>query len=96
MPNGSLKDALANGNINLPISKRMKIAHEIAKGMLYLDSVDNYDIRKHDSLKSNNILIGRDWEIKISDYGQSNIKDLARTMTSIGSVAWTGTFFLFL
>ncbi len=31
-------------------------------------------------------------EIKISDYGQDNIKDLARTMTSVGTVAWTGIY----
>lgn len=92
MANGNLKDRLADPNTPLPLPKRIRIAYEIAKGMAFIDGLRNEDMRKHDSLKSNNILIGRDWEIKIADYGQSNIKDLARTMTSIGSVAWTGTF----
>ena len=42
-------------------------------------------------VQSNNILITRNLDVKITDFGQTNIKDLARTMTSISSVAWTGT-----
>lgn len=91
MPRGNLKAALADASIPLPLPKKMKIAMEIAQGMNYLSHLPDPDMNKHDNLKSNNIMIGKDWEVKICDYGQSNLKDLARTMTSIGSVAWTGT-----
>eukprot|EP00026_Physarum_polycephalum_P001822 Phypoly_transcript_01825.p1 GENE.Phypoly_transcript_01825~~Phypoly_transcript_01825.p1 ORF type:complete len:934 (+),score=138.65 Phypoly_transcript_01825:235-3036(+) len=89
MPRGNLKELLADTSINLPMSKRMKIAHDIACGMSYLTNVPYEEMNKHDNLKSYNILLGKDWEAKIADYGQSNLKELARTMTSVGSVAWT-------
>lgn len=38
----------------------------------------------------------KEWEVKVADYGQSNVKDLARTMTSVSNVAWTGNCFLLL
>eukprot|EP00026_Physarum_polycephalum_P016921 Phypoly_transcript_17970.p1 GENE.Phypoly_transcript_17970~~Phypoly_transcript_17970.p1 ORF type:complete len:237 (+),score=52.78 Phypoly_transcript_17970:77-712(+) len=89
MPYGNLKDKLAESG-SLPLPMRIQIAIDIANGMKFLDSChDNLALRKHDSLKSNNIMIGKDWEVKITDYGQTSIKDLARTMTSIGSIAWT-------
>lgn len=45
------------------------------------------------NLKSTNILVNPDtYEVKISDYGQGDLKDLGRTMTSIGTVAWTGNY----
>lgn len=58
--------------------------------MAYLTALPDTYMNTHDNLKSNNILIGRDWEVKITDYGHSNIRELARTMTSVGNVAWTG------
>jgi serine/threonine protein kinase len=92
MPNGNLRDKLADTSLPLSLPKRIKIALDIATGLKYLDGCHDYEkIRKHESLKSNNIMIGRDWEIKIADYGQGHIKDLARTMTAIGNIAWTGT-----
>lgn len=89
MHRGNLKAMLADSSIQLPMSRRVRIAQEIANGMAFLTGLSEPDMQKHDNLKSNNILIGKDWEVKVSDYGQSNIKDLARTMTSVGSVAWT-------
>lgn len=50
-------------------------------------------MRIHEDLKSNNILLDKDWVAKVADYGQNSIKDLARTVTSVGNVAWTGNNF---
>lgn len=90
MPRGNLKALLADTNVVLSLSKRVKMAHDIACGMSHLTNLADPDMQKHDNLKSNNILVGKDWEVKVADYGQSNLKELARTMTSVGSVAWTG------
>jgi serine/threonine protein kinase len=53
-------------------------------------------INTHGNLKSGNVLVNLDrCEVKLTDYGQGSLKDLARTMTSIGTVAWTGKFLFF-
>lgn len=93
MSKGNLKALLADNNVTLSLKHRIKIALDIANGMSYLSNHADHDIRNHNNLKSNNIMVGKEWEIKIADYGHSNLKELARTMTSIGSVAWTGNEF---
>jgi serine/threonine protein kinase/ABC-type branched-subunit amino acid transport system substrate-binding protein len=88
-PKGNLKALLQDPNLQLSFSKKVKIALGIAKGMSYLTTLADPSMQMHDNLKSNNVLIGRDWDVKIADYGHSNIRELARTMTSVGNVAWT-------
>jgi serine/threonine protein kinase len=59
--------------------------------MEFLSTNENSWVSIHGTLKSANILVVRErMEVKICDYGQSNLKDLARTMTSVGTIAWTG------
>lgn len=90
MAKGNLKALLADNFVTLTLNHKIKIALDIANGMAHLTSHSDPDIRMHNNLKSNNILVGKEWEVKIADYGHSNLKELARTMTSVGSVAWTG------
>jgi len=46
------------------------------------------------NLKSGNIFVNLErGETKVTDFGQGSLKDLGRTMTSIGTVAWTGIDF---
>lgn len=52
MPRGNLKAVLADSSINLPLPKRVKIAHDIACGMSYLTNLPYEDMNKHDNLKS--------------------------------------------
>ncbi len=70
----------------------MSLAKQIAAGMAYLESqTEDPWLAVHGNLKSSNILVIRDtMEVKICDFGQGNLKELARTMTSVGTVAWTG------
>jgi hypothetical protein len=86
---GNLKLLLADTNIQLSLARKMKIALGIANGMAFLTSLPDSAMCKHDNLKSSNVLINREGEVKIADYGHSNIKEIARTMTSVGNVAWT-------
>lgn len=62
----------------------------LARGMAFLTSLPDLNMQIHDNLKSNNVLIGKDWDVKVADYGHNNIRELARTMTSVGNIAWTG------
>ena len=75
----------------------MKIMRQIASGMDYLANQSNYPwLAMHGNLKSNNVLVNSTTlDVKVCDYGQGNLKDLARTMTSVGTVAWTGKVYFF-
>jgi serine/threonine protein kinase len=71
---------------------QVKIVKQIAEAMEFLSNQrDNDWLAINGNLKSANVLVSRDtMEVKVGDYGQGNLKDLARTMTSVGTVAWTG------
>jgi serine/threonine protein kinase len=86
---GNLKHLLADSSTQLTLSRKVKLALGLAQGMAYLTSLPDAALSKHDNLKSGNVLIGKDGEVKVADYGHSNIKEIARTMTSVGNVAWT-------
>eukprot|EP00026_Physarum_polycephalum_P009468 Phypoly_transcript_09593.p1 GENE.Phypoly_transcript_09593~~Phypoly_transcript_09593.p1 ORF type:complete len:371 (+),score=47.50 Phypoly_transcript_09593:197-1309(+) len=86
---GNLRELLSEEGIPIALSRRVKMAQEIAAGMTYLSMYPDLGVRIHDNFKSHNIMVTRDWTIKISDFGQSSIKDLCRTMTSVTNVAWT-------
>jgi len=56
--------------------------------MNYLSSVADEDICKHRNLKSSNCLVGKNWEVKVSDYGLHKLKDAMQTVTAVGNVSW--------
>jgi Protein tyrosine and serine/threonine kinase len=39
----------------------------IARGMAYLTALPDESMKVHDNLKSNNILIGNDFDVKVAD-----------------------------
>lgn len=86
---GNLRELLSDENIPITLSRRLKMAKEIAAGLTYLSCYPDVGVRIHDNFKSHNIMVTRDWTIKIADFGQSSVKDLCRTMTSVSNVAWT-------
>lgn len=89
VPKGNLRLLLNNTSVQLPLARKVKIALSLAQGMSYLTSLPDTAMQMHDNLKSNNVLVTKDWEVKVADYGHSNIRELARTMTSVGNIAWT-------
>eukprot|EP00026_Physarum_polycephalum_P007269 Phypoly_transcript_07327.p1 GENE.Phypoly_transcript_07327~~Phypoly_transcript_07327.p1 ORF type:complete len:535 (+),score=88.08 Phypoly_transcript_07327:138-1607(+) len=86
---GNLRALLSDPGTSITMAQSLKIARDIAAGMEFLSKHPDPEIRIHDNFKSHNVLLMKDWEVKITDYGQANIKDLARTMTSVSNVAWT-------
>jgi len=91
MPNSGLPALLSDTSVSLPFKSQVKIARQIAAGMDYITGQTDYPwLTMHGNLKSANVLVARSTlDVKLCDFGQGNLKDLARTMTSVGTVAWT-------
>jgi len=77
MDRGSLHQMLHRSNT--PYTKLMAIKWciSIARGMLYLHQHKPYPII-HCDLNSNNVLVNRDWAVKITDFGLSKVKRTSR------------------
>ncbi|BBI30152.1 Ser/Thr protein kinase [Acanthamoeba castellanii medusavirus] len=87
MPLGSLFDLLHNELVpELPLSLMAKMALQAARGMHYLHSSGIV----HRDLKSLNILLDKNWNTKISDFGLTKFKeDIVQNDRAVGSVHWT-------
>lgn len=75
MPQGSLEDHLLNlspNNKPLDWVTRMKIAEGAAKGLEYLHDIANPPVIFRD-LKTSNILLGEDYNVKLSDFGLAKV-----------------------
>ncbi|KAF5812809.1 putative protein kinase RLK-Pelle-LRR-I-1 family [Helianthus annuus] len=75
--NGSLDDYLGSIDkmVNLTWTQRLKICIEIAEGLNYLHTTMEDKKRIiHRDIKSDNILLGENWEAKIADFGLSKIQ----------------------
>ncbi|XP_059649444.1 receptor-like protein kinase FERONIA isoform X1 [Cornus florida] len=98
MDNGSLADHLyqarRKGDVNSPLSweQRLIICIGAARGLAYLHtSRDAHHGVIHRDVKSSNILLDKNWEAKISDFGLSKMDNAGQSQTHI-STAVKGTF----
>ncbi|KAI6691932.1 hypothetical protein NL676_019642 [Syzygium grande] len=84
MTNGSLADLLFTPERELHWDEKMGIAHDIARGLLYLHEECETQII-HCDIKPHNILIDKKGRAKISDFGLSKMlkPDQTKTMTRI-------------
>lgn len=69
MPNGSLNRILHNSSISLSYEQVKKFAIDTTKGMMYLHH--SSPIILHRDLKSHNLLVGENYNVKISDFGKN-------------------------
>jgi len=72
-----------------PLSEKIRIAKGIAAAMQYLCSCDDPTLANNLRLNSNNVLLGKTGEVKLSDFAISKLYDSNRTLTSVNAVAWT-------
>ena len=77
MERGSLNQLLHRSNTPYTMITAMKWCISIARGMLYLHQHKPYPII-HCDLNSNNVLVNRDWAVKITDFGLSKVKRSSR------------------
>ncbi|KAL7248755.1 hypothetical protein ACSBR2_003484 [Camellia fascicularis] len=77
MPNGSLHDLLSAGSKeSLGFGRRLHIALDAAKGILYLHSEADPPVI-HRDIKANNILLDSKFTAKVSDFGISRLAPVA-------------------
>ncbi|KAF8413111.1 hypothetical protein HHK36_001087 [Tetracentron sinense] len=73
LPRGSLFKTLHRNNQVLDIRRRLRMALDVARGMNYLHHRNPPVV--HRDLKSSNLLVDRNWTVKVGDFGLSKLKD---------------------
>ncbi len=67
MERGSLKDVLYDLSIDIDYDRKLSFAMDSARGMHFLHTLE--PPRIHRDLKSDNLLVSRDWIVKVADFG---------------------------
>ncbi|XP_058084669.1 uncharacterized protein LOC131232453 isoform X2 [Magnolia sinica] len=73
LPRGSLFKTLHRNNQALDLRRRMRMALDVARGMNYLHCRNPPIV--HRDLKSSNLLVDRNWTVKVGDFGLSRLKN---------------------
>ncbi|KAL4566144.1 hypothetical protein LXL04_030254 [Taraxacum kok-saghyz] len=87
MPNGSLWDALHNGKCALDWPTRHQIAVGVAKGLAYLHH-DLVPSIIHRDVKSTNILLDRNFQPKVADFGLAKVLNDSNTTIIAGTYGY--------
>ena len=69
MENGTVHDLLNNKFLDIPFLVRLRMLKDAANGMFYLHHCKPPII--HRDLKSHNLLVDENWNVKVSDFGLS-------------------------
>ncbi|XWS72459.1 hypothetical protein CRYUN_Cryun02cG0041500 [Craigia yunnanensis] len=72
LPRGSLYKLLHRPNPQLDEKRRMRMALDVAKGMNYLHT--SHPTIVHRDLKTPNLLVDKNWVVKVCDFGLSRLK----------------------
>ncbi|XVF52831.1 hypothetical protein PTKIN_Ptkin05aG0050300 [Pterospermum kingtungense] len=82
LPRGSLFKTLHKNNQALDVRRRMKMALDVARGMNYLHHRNPPIV--HRDLKSSNLLVDKNWNVKVGDFGLSKWKNATFLSTKSG------------
>ncbi|KAL8170638.1 hypothetical protein V2J09_022442 [Rumex salicifolius] len=88
LPRGSLFKTLHRSNQVLDIKRRLRMALDVARGMNYLHRRNPPIL--HRDLKSSNLLVDKNWTVKVGDFGLSRLKHatLLSTRSGLGTPQW--------
>ncbi|KAL7595218.1 uncharacterized protein LOC111880996 [Lactuca sativa] len=88
LPRGSLFRLLQRNTARLDWRRRVHMAMDIARGMNYLHHCHPPII--HRDLKSSNLLVDKNWNVKVGDFGLSRVKHetYLTTKTGKGTPQW--------
>jgi serine/threonine protein kinase len=77
---------ISNSKVRMSWANVITVLRGTTVGMDYLHSMDPPFL--HRDLKSQNLLIGDHWLVKICDFGMARVKSLGVTMTKLGTLQW--------
>ncbi|KAL7247017.1 hypothetical protein ACSBR2_002015 [Camellia fascicularis] len=85
---GSLYKLLHRPNNQLDEKKRLRMALDVAKGMNYLHT--SHPIIVHQDLKTPNLLVDKNWVVKVCDFGLSRMKHntFLSSKSTAGTAEW--------
>jgi serine/threonine protein kinase len=76
--------------VKLEWKQRLRMLRSAALGVNYLHTLEPSAII-HRDLKSSNLLVDENWNVKVADFGFARLKEDNATMTRCGTPCWTGT-----
>ncbi|KAG6414538.1 hypothetical protein SASPL_121910 [Salvia splendens] len=88
LPRGSLYKLLHRPNIQIDEKRRLKMALDVAKGMNYLHT--SHPIIVHRDLKTPNLLVDKNWAVKVCDFGMSRLQHhtFLSSKSAAGTAEW--------
>ncbi|KAL0372182.1 UNVERIFIED_CONTAM: putative serine/threonine-protein kinase SIS8 [Sesamum calycinum] len=88
LPRGSLYKLLHRPNIQIDEKRRIKMALDVAKGMNYLHT--SHPIIVHRDLKTPNLLVDKNWVVKVCDFGMSRLQHhtFLSSKSTAGTAEW--------
>ncbi|KAL3818957.1 hypothetical protein ACJIZ3_004862 [Penstemon smallii] len=88
LPRGSLYKLLHRPNIQIDEKRRIKMALDVAKGMNYLHTSN--PIIVHRDLKTPNLLVDKNWVVKVCDFGMSRLQHntFLSSKSTAGTAEW--------
>ncbi|XP_071685810.1 probable serine/threonine-protein kinase SIS8 isoform X2 [Rutidosis leptorrhynchoides] len=88
LPRGSLYRLIHRPNNQLDIRRRLRIALDAARGMNYLHNCTPVIV--HRDLKSPNLLVDKNWVVKVCDFGLSRMKHstFLSSRSTAGTAEW--------
>ncbi|KAI3977016.1 hypothetical protein MKX01_008874 [Papaver californicum] len=88
LPRGSLYRLIHRPNSQVDERRRLRIALDVARGMNYLHSCTPVIV--HRDLKSPNLLVDKNWVVKVCDFGLSRIKHntFLSSRSTAGTAEW--------
>ncbi|XP_057775869.1 serine/threonine-protein kinase EDR1-like [Salvia miltiorrhiza] len=88
LPRGSLYKLLHRPNIQIDEKRRIKMALDVAKGMNYLHT--SHPIIVHRDLKTPNLLVDKNWAVKVCDFGMSRLQHhtFLSSKSAAGTAEW--------
>ncbi|KAL6062440.1 putative serine/threonine-protein kinase drkA, variant 2 [Balamuthia mandrillaris] len=87
MSRGNLRDVLNDESVDLSWELILKIASDAAQGMNYLHTYQPPII--HRDLKSHNLLVDENYNVKVTDFGLAKSMTNDKAMTFCGTMPWT-------
>jgi tRNA A-37 threonylcarbamoyl transferase component Bud32 len=88
LPRGSLYRLLHRPNNQLDVRRRLRMALDAARGMNYLHNCTPVIV--HRDLKSPNLLVDKNWVVKVCDFGLSRMKESTylSSRSTAGTAEW--------